>query len=120
VPVSDTVKISDHIGQEVAVPTVELTRFRVESHRVPELLSARPAMLADFRADRTGFLDAHLVQLPDDQWLDIVTWQSPQDYAASRSKGANLPGIAAFFGAIAELVSAEEGTEHPLEAGDAS
>jgi hypothetical protein len=93
------------------VTTVELTRFRVEPSRVSELLRARPAMLADFRADRAGFLGARLVRLPGDQWLDIVTWRSPEDFAASRAKGANLPGIGAFFAAIAELVSAEEGDE---------
>jgi hypothetical protein len=49
------------------------------------------------------------VRLPDDQWLDIVTWRSPQDFAASWAKGANLPGIMAFFDAIEELVSAEQG-----------
>lgn len=80
--------------------TVELTRFRVQPSRVADLLRARPAMLADFRADRTGFLDAHLVRLPDDQWLDIVSWRSPEDFAASRAKGANLPGIAELTGSI--------------------
>nr|WP_221380667.1 antibiotic biosynthesis monooxygenase [Actinoplanes polyasparticus] len=91
--------------------TVELTRFRVEPGRSADLLRTRPGMLADFRADRTGFLDARLVELPGDQWLDIVTWRSSEDFAASRAKGANLPGIRAFFDVIAELVSAEEGTE---------
>ncbi|BEL07344.1 hypothetical protein Q0Z83_055350 [Actinoplanes sichuanensis] len=94
--------------------TVELTRFRVEPSRVDELLQARPAMLADFRADRAGFLDARLVRLPGDQWLDIVTWRTPEDFATSRAKGANLPGISAFFAAIAELVSAEEGAEESI------
>ncbi|WP_157740918.1 antibiotic biosynthesis monooxygenase [Jiangella sp. DSM 45060] len=93
--------------------TVELTRFRVLPENVNALLAARPGMLADFRADRDGFIDAVLVRLPDDEWLDIVTWRSAEDFAASRAKGANLPGIAAFFGAIAELVSAEEGTTAP-------
>ena len=92
--------------------TVELTRFRVESEREGELLRARGAMVADFRADRTGFLDARLVRLADNQWLDIVRWSSPQDFAESRAKGANLPGISAFFDAIAEVVSSEQGTEH--------
>jgi hypothetical protein len=92
--------------------TVELTRFRVEADREEELLRSRPAMLADFRADRAGFLDARLIRLPAGEWLDIVTWRSPEDFAASRAKGANRPGIAAFFAAIAELVSSEEGTEH--------
>lgn len=94
--------------------TVELTRFRVEPARVEELLRTRPAMLADFRADRAGFLGARLVRLPGDEWLDIVTWSTPEDFAASRAKGANLPGIAAFFAAIAALISAEEGAEPPF------
>jgi len=96
---------------EAAVTTIELTRFRVDPARVDDLLRARPAMLADFRADRAGFVDARLVRLPGDQWLDIVTWRSPDDFAASRAKGANLPGIRGFFGAVAEVVSAEEGAE---------
>jgi quinol monooxygenase YgiN len=89
--------------------TIELTRFRVRPERAAALLAARPRMLADFRADRSGFLGAQLVRLPDDQWLDIVSWRSSDDFAASRAKGANLPGIKAFFDAIDELVSAEDG-----------
>lgn len=69
------------------MPTVELTRFRVAPERVSELLESRSAMLADFRADRAGFLGARLVRLPDDEWLDIVTWRSSEDFAASRAKG---------------------------------
>ena len=89
--------------------TVELTRFRVLPEKTEELLAARVDMLKDFEADRTGFLGARLVQLPDDQWLDIVEWASPEDFAASRNKGGNLPGIARFFAAIDSLVVAEEG-----------
>jgi hypothetical protein len=88
--------------------TVELTRFKAT--RAEALLAARPAMVDDFRKDREGFLDARLVRLPNDEWLDIVTWRSPEDFAASRAKGPNRPGIKAFFEAIDELVSAEEGT----------
>lgn len=89
--------------------TVELTRFRVASERAEELLAARPAMLRDFEADREGFLDAQLVQLPDNEWLDIVFWRSPEDLAASRVKGGNLPYIRAFFDLIDEQVSSEQG-----------
>ncbi|WP_343970580.1 MULTISPECIES: hypothetical protein [Kribbella] len=87
--------------------TIELTRFK--AGREAELLAARPEMLADFAADRTGFVRAQLVKLPDDEWLDIVEWETPEDFAASREKGGNLPGIARFFAAIDALVSAEEG-----------
>jgi quinol monooxygenase YgiN len=89
--------------------TVELTRFRVLPAKTDELLAARPEMLKDFEADRTGFLKARLVQLPNDEWLDIVEWESAEDFAASREKGPNRPGIARFFAAIDSLVSAQEG-----------
>jgi heme-degrading monooxygenase HmoA len=90
--------------------TVELTRFRVAPENTATMLAARPAMLADFRADRSGFLGARLVRLPDDEWLDVVEWRTSEDFAASRAKGANLPGVEAFFATIDSLVSAEEGT----------
>ncbi|GAA2213038.1 hypothetical protein GCM10009850_085000 [Nonomuraea monospora] len=90
--------------------TVELTRFRVSPERAGELLAARPEMIADFQADRDGFLGAKLVRVSAEEWLDIVEWRSSADYAASRAKGANRPGIQAFFALIDELVSAEEGT----------
>lgn len=67
-------------------------------------------MIADFQADRDGFLGAKLVQLSTGEWLDIVEWRSPADFAASRTKGGNLPGIQAFFALIDEIVSMEEGT----------
>jgi hypothetical protein len=90
--------------------TVELTRFRVLAEKTEELLAARAEMLKDFEADRAGFLGARLVRLPDNEWLDIVDWATPEDFATSREKGANLPGIARFFAAIDSLVVAEEGT----------
>lgn len=89
--------------------TVELTRFHVRPEAEDALLAARAAMLEDFRADRTGFVDAMLVRLSDHEWLDVVSWRSPEDFAASRAKGPNRPGIEAFFAAIDHLVSAEEG-----------
>ncbi|GAB1819742.1 antibiotic biosynthesis monooxygenase family protein [Herbidospora sp. RD11066] len=92
--------------------TVEITRFRVAPERTADLLAARKGMIADFEADREGFLGAKLVELPGGEWLDIVEWRSPADFAASRAKGGNLPGIQAFFAAIGELVSSEEGTLH--------
>lgn len=90
--------------------TIELTRFKVSEEKTAELLASRPEMLADFAADRKGFLAARLIQLPGGEWLDIVDWATAEDFAASRAKGGNLPGIASFFAAIDELITAEEGT----------
>ncbi|WP_067130252.1 hypothetical protein [Microtetraspora malaysiensis] len=90
--------------------TVELARFHVVPEHVERPLAARPAMLADFRAGRPSFPGVRLVRPPGDQWLDIVHWQTPEDFSSSRAEGANLPGIKAFFDAIDHVASAEEGT----------
>jgi quinol monooxygenase YgiN len=102
--------LSASIALEDLMATVELARFRVDPAREEELVRARPRMLAEFRTDRAGFIEARLVRLPRDEWLDIVVWESSEDLAASRAKGPNLPGIAAFFAAIGELIGSEEGT----------
>ncbi|MEV6929364.1 antibiotic biosynthesis monooxygenase [Dactylosporangium sp. NPDC051485] len=88
---------------------VELTRVRVAPEHTEAFLAARPGMLADFRTDRVGFVGARLVRLGGGEWLDIVDWRSAEDRAASREKGANRPGIRAFFETIDEVVSAEDG-----------
>ncbi|HEY4278984.1 MAG TPA: hypothetical protein VGM91_12220 [Conexibacter sp.] len=95
---------------------IELTRFRVAADRREALLASRPDMLRDFGEDREGFIDARLVELPEGEWLDIVRWRSADDFAVSREKGANRPGIQAFFGAISELVSSEQGVEAEVAA----
>ncbi|MET8229657.1 antibiotic biosynthesis monooxygenase [Micromonospora sp. NPDC005298] len=90
--------------------TVEITRFRVAAERADALLAARPAMLADFQADRAGFLGARLIRLDAGEWLDTVFWASPEDFAESRRRGGNRSGIQAFFSLIDEVVSSEQGT----------
>ncbi|GGO05026.1 antibiotic biosynthesis monooxygenase [Micromonospora parathelypteridis] len=90
--------------------TVEITRFRAPAERTDALLAARPAMLGDFQADRAGFLGARLIRLEAGEWLDIVFWASPEDFAESRRRGGNRPGIQAFFALIDEVISSEEGT----------
>jgi quinol monooxygenase YgiN len=89
---------------------VELIRFKVAPENTEAMLAARPAMVADFRADREGFVSATLVRLPGGEWLDIVHWRSREDFAASRAKGADLPGVAAFLATLGDLVSDELGT----------
>ncbi|MEV0741467.1 hypothetical protein AB0I51_37315 [Streptomyces sp. NPDC050549] len=47
--------------------------------------------------------------------LDSVTWQNPEDFAASRAEGASLPGTAAFFVAMASSAGSEEGVGPEVE-----
>ncbi|MBM7492092.1 heme-degrading monooxygenase HmoA [Micromonospora luteifusca] len=95
--------------------SVEITRFRVPAERADALLAARPAMLHDFQTDRAGFLGARLVRLTTDEWLDIVFWASPEDFAESRQRGGDRPGIQKFFSLIEAVISVEEGTTTSMD-----
>ncbi|MEU6341771.1 prolyl oligopeptidase family serine peptidase [Streptomyces sp. NPDC046977] len=91
---------------------IELTTFTVAPERTSAMLAARSGMLADFRADRRGFIAARLVRVAENTWLDIVEWTDAQAYDESSAKGGNLPGIAAFFATIDTLVSAESAVRY--------
>ncbi|GIG01100.1 hypothetical protein Cci01nite_61930 [Catellatospora citrea] len=54
--------------------------------------------------------DHRLIRLPAGEWLDIVDWNTPEDFAESRRRGGDRPGIQAFFSLIDEVISSEEGT----------
>ncbi|WP_152364877.1 alpha/beta hydrolase family protein [Microlunatus speluncae] len=91
---------------------IELTTFTVSPERTRGMLDARAGMVADFRADRRGFLSARLVRLDETTWLDVVEWTDDAAWDESKLKGANTPGIAAFFGTIDGLVDARRGVRY--------
>ncbi|MGY5014859.1 FAD-binding oxidoreductase [Streptomyces sp. 900105755] len=88
--------------------TVELTRFRMNPGRVDDLLATHSKMLANFADDLAGLLEARLVRLSENEWLDVLTWDTPEDFAASHTKGRNHPFLA-FLATIGEVVSDEYG-----------
>ncbi|KAA9379207.1 hypothetical protein F5972_13575 [Microbispora cellulosiformans] len=91
---------------------IELTTFTVKPEKTAALLAARPGMLRAFREDRRGFLDACLVRVADDTWLDFVEWTDDAAWDESKAKAANRPEIAEFFAAIDELVSVRRGVRY--------
>lgn len=91
---------------------IELTTFTVAPENTAAMLAARPGMVADFRADRRGFVSAKLVRVAEHTWLDLVEWTDDTAWDESRAKGPNRPGIAAFFATIENLVSSERGARY--------
>lgn len=91
---------------------IELTTFTVAPEKTAAMLAARPGMVAAFRADRRGFVSAKLIRVAEDRWLDVVEWSDDTAWDESRAKGANQPGIAAFFATIGTLVSSERGVRY--------
>ncbi|EGD42979.1 hypothetical protein NBCG_02734 [Nocardioidaceae bacterium Broad-1] len=90
------------------MPVMEVTRLRVASDKAAALGEARPAMLAAF-SERPGFVRADLVRLSENEWLDLIVWESSADFAESRRRGADSPAVATFFAAIDAVIAGEEG-----------
>ena len=87
---------------------MEVTRLRVAPDKVAALRSARAGMLDAFQT-RPGFVRADLVQLSSDEWLDLIVWDTSDDFAESRRRGGDSDSVRTFFAAIDEVISSEEG-----------
>lgn len=98
--------------------TLEIVRLRVAAAHAEQFAAARGPMLEELAA-RPGFVRADLVRLGDEEWLDLVTWRAADDLAESRRRGADGPGVAAFFGLI-DAVLADESGVVVATAGDAA
>ena len=59
------------------MPTVEIYRVKVNPGDVERLLEIRDAAVAEFRDQIPELLQADLVRLEDDVWLDVLTWSEP-------------------------------------------
>ena len=86
---------------------LELARFTVEPDRVPAMLAARPAMVAELREHCPGFRRVYLTRLDERTWLDVVEWESRQAAEAAMATVPDLPGCRAVFGHISQVVAME-------------
>ena len=87
--------------------TIELARFTVDPARVEAMLAARPAMVEELRRHCPGFRRIRLTKLDEKTWLDVVEWETREDAEAATAKVMELPGCAAVFGHISEVVAME-------------
>lgn len=87
--------------------TVEIVRFRVAPKRIEPFLAGRRAALDAIRASYPGMQSAHLAHLGEEQWIDIVVWDSREQALAAAAGAMALPAFAEWAGHIAEVTSME-------------
>jgi hypothetical protein len=61
------------------MPIIEIHRFKIDPANVARLLELRGPAMAEFRRQIPELLQADLVRLDDDVWLDIQTWTTAVD-----------------------------------------
>jgi hypothetical protein len=94
--------MDNHRPQETLVPAVEIYRVKIEPANVKRLLEIRAAAVAEFQEQVPELLQADLVRLDDNVWLDILTWSEPVDPERIGKAAECTPTSAEMHGLIAQ------------------
>lgn len=90
--------------------TMEIVRARIKPGHEDAMLAERPAFVAAVRSRFPGLVDASLVKLDEDVWLDVVRWSSREQAEAAAAQFAEIPECARMQEHIAEVLAFEHGT----------
>jgi hypothetical protein len=98
-----------HRLQESIMPTIEIYRVRIDPANVDRLLEIRSAAVAEFQEQVPELLQAELVRLGDDVWLDILRWSEPVDPERMIAAARCTPTSAEMHGLIAQELGRDGG-----------
>ena len=77
---------------------IEWAPFRVRAGvTVEALIAASDQLQADFLARQPGFVSRELLRGPDQQWTDLVFWESRAAVDTAMQKVADSPACGRYF-----------------------
>jgi hypothetical protein len=91
------------------MPRIEIYRVRIDPSNVERLLAIRAAAVAEFQEQVPELLQADLVRLAGDEWLDVLTWSEPVDPQRIGKAAACTPTSAEMHSLIGEELGHYEG-----------
>ena len=91
------------------MPTVEIYRVRIDPARAERLLEIRAAAVAEFQEQVPELLQADLVRLDGDRWLDVLTWSEPVDPERIGAAAQCTPTSAEMHGLIGQELGHDRG-----------
>jgi len=95
--------------EEHAMPAIEIYRVRIEPADVDRLLEIRAAAVAEFQEQVPELLQADLVRLEGDVWLDVLTWSEVVDPERIGAAAECTPLSAEMHGLIGEVLGHDRG-----------
>jgi hypothetical protein len=91
------------------MPTIQIYRARIDAANVERLLEIRDAAVAEFREQVPELLQADLVRLDGDMWLDILTWSEPVDSQRIEQAAACTPTSTEMHSLMDEVLAHDSG-----------
>jgi hypothetical protein len=90
--------------------TAEIVHFTVKPGEATGLIDKRSAMIEAVRAAHPALLDAQLINLGDDQFMDVVRWRTRAEAEVAAADFGNIPAAGAWAAHIAEVLLMTHGT----------
>ncbi len=91
------------------MPLIEIYRAKIDPANVDRLLEIRADAVAQFQEQVPELLQADLVRLDDDVWLDVLTWSAPVDDERIAQAAAAAPKSAEMHALITDVVGHDRG-----------
>jgi hypothetical protein len=98
-----------HRPQEATMPSIEIYRVRIDPANVERLLEVRAAAVAEFQEAVPELVQADLVRLDGDEWLDVLTWSGPVDAERIAAAAECTPVSAEMHALIGEELAHHRG-----------
>jgi uncharacterized protein (DUF1778 family) len=86
---------------------LRLDRFTADPTHAEELLARRNALVAAVREAVPGLVEARLVRIDEETWIDMWRWDSRTNAqaAAARARAGDIPEAAAAFALTRDVVT---------------
>jgi hypothetical protein len=91
------------------MPIIEIYRARIDPASVERVLEIRDAAVAEFREQVPELLQADLVRLDGDTWLDILTWSEPVAGERIEQAAACTPSSTEMHALMDEVLAHDSG-----------
>ena len=91
------------------MPLIEIYRAKIDPADVERLMEIRADAVAEFRRQVPELLQADLVRLEGDVWLDVLTWSEPVDEQRISEAASAAPKSAEMHSLITEVLGHDRG-----------
>jgi hypothetical protein len=91
------------------MPIIEIYRARIDPANVDRLMEIRAQAVAEFQEQAPELLQADLVRLEDDVWLDVLVWSAPVDEQRISQAAAAAPKSVEMHALIADVLGHDRG-----------
>lgn len=91
------------------MPLIEIYRAKIAPEDVDRLLEIRADAVAEFQQQVPELVQADLVRLEGDVWLDVLTWSAPVDDERISEAASAAPKSAEMHSLIAEVLGHDRG-----------